>query len=153
MDDKLVAMFTAIATGASGDLALEKEFLASLALMYHVFCTKQADYGPNNIASAGDVGVVVRMGDKMSRLRNLYGLTSAGLPSIVVHNESIEDSFIDIANYGVIARMCLLGAWPEYTEVIDPAKALAVEVINLLSEEDDPRCQRLCRIAAQDLGG
>src|SRR5690606_41516800 len=55
---------------------------------------KRADYGTTNIAITGLYGVAVRLQDKVSRLLNL--LASGQEPN----NESIEDTFRDIAGYG-----------------------------------------------------
>lgn len=71
---------------------------------------KQRDYGPKNISeSPGGAmnGLIVRMNDKMQRLINLH--YSDKKPS----NESIEDTFMDIANYGIIGLMLLRGTWPK----------------------------------------
>ena len=70
------------------------------------FDRKQHDYGPENITAFGEKGVVVRMNDKMARLRNLvWGDKPAS-------NEAIEDSYTDLSVYGVIGRMCRAGTWP-----------------------------------------
>lgn len=68
---------------------------------------KQQDYGPRNISSFGLLGVTIRMNDKMERLKSLLG-TKRRKPQ----NESIQDSFRDISNYGVIATMLSRGVWP-----------------------------------------
>ena len=75
-----------------------------------VLVSKQLDYGPGNINNApgGAMnGVLVRMNDKMERLKNLI-YHSEGEPQ----NESIDDSLVDIANYAVIAMMVRRGSWP-----------------------------------------
>lgn len=71
---------------------------------------KQKDYGPLNIANApgGALnGLRVRIFDKVSRINNL--IDTGATPE----NESLRDSFIDLANYGLIALMVLDGVWPE----------------------------------------
>jgi len=69
---------------------------------------KHADYGPKNISDApgGAInGLLVRMHDKMARLKNLhYNNKSANY-------ESIEDTYKDLANYAVIALMVLRDKW------------------------------------------
>jgi len=75
----------------------------------NLLITKQADYGPGNINNAfnGPMnGLMVRIGDKFERLKNL--LSSGAKPQ----HESIEDSFKDMANYAVIALMVERGLWP-----------------------------------------
>ena len=69
-----------------------------------VLAEKQHDYGPGNIASFGEVGVLVRTSDKVARMRNLQGK--------VAKNEALGDSWLDVANYGVIAQLVRAGLWP-----------------------------------------
>jgi hypothetical protein len=74
-----------------------------------VLLQKHKDYGPKNIALApgGPInGLRVRMWDKMARINNL--LESGAKPE----NESLKDSFLDLANYAIIAMMVLDGDWP-----------------------------------------
>jgi hypothetical protein len=76
----------------------------------NLLISKQRDYGPGNINNAygGPInGLMVRMGDKFERLKNL--LASGHTPQ----HESIEDSFKDLANYCIIAMMVTRGKWPE----------------------------------------
>jgi hypothetical protein len=60
---------------------------------------KQKDYGPQNVMEFGEFGVLIRANDKMARLKNL--LKSGTVPL----NESIEDSWRDLSNYGIIALL------------------------------------------------
>lgn len=69
---------------------------------------KQQDYGPKNISAFGVFGIVVKMTDKFERLKNIFG---QGRRRRAV-NESIQDSFRDIANYGIIALMVDNNDWP-----------------------------------------
>lgn len=64
---------------------------------------KQKDYGPGNILSFGEFGVLVRVNDKIERLKNLF--KSRKEPK----NESIEDTWEDIANYAIISLMLRRG--------------------------------------------
>lgn len=66
---------------------------------------KQLDYGSANIAAFGEYGVLVRVWDKVSRLRNLLG--AGKTPK----NESIMDSWVDLGNYAIIAQICRRGEW------------------------------------------
>ena len=71
--------------------------------------TKQNDYGPLNISRApgGPLnGLRVRIFDKVSRINNL--IDSGASPE----HESLRDSFIDLANYAIIALMVIDGDWP-----------------------------------------
>jgi len=71
---------------------------------------KHNDYGPLNISQSpgGPLnGLRVRMWDKLARINNL--IDNSKNPE----NESLRDSFIDLANYSLIALMVLDGTWPE----------------------------------------
>ena len=79
-----------------------------------VLVSKQLDYGPGNINNApgGAMnGILVRMNDKMERLKNLTYHSE-----VDPQNESIHDSLVDIANYAVIAMMVRNGSWPKNLE-------------------------------------
>jgi hypothetical protein len=70
---------------------------------------KHKDYGPKNIAQApgGALnGLRVRLWDKQARINHL--LDNGAEPE----NESLRDSFMDMANYALIAVMVLDGNWP-----------------------------------------
>lgn len=70
---------------------------------------KHADYGPKNISQSpgGPLnGLRVRMWDKIARINNLIDTGNDA------KNESLEDSFADLANYSIIALMVLKGKWP-----------------------------------------
>jgi Nucleotide modification associated domain 1 len=76
----------------------------------NLLISKQADYGPGNVNNAfgGAMnGLMVRIGDKFERLKNL--LHNGSTPN----HESVEDSFKDMANYAVIALMVERGLWPK----------------------------------------
>lgn len=71
---------------------------------------KHADYGPKNISQSpgGPLnGLRVRMHDKMARINHLID------SGVSPENESLVDSFMDLANYAVIAQLVLDGKWPD----------------------------------------
>lgn len=71
---------------------------------------KHNDYGPANISKSpgGPLnGLRVRIHDKTARINNLID------SGVEPENESLRDSFIDLANYAVIALLVLDGKWPE----------------------------------------
>jgi len=70
-----------------------------------IFLAKQHDYGSENIAQFGEVGVLVRLNDKMERLKNL--VTNNNTPK----NESLQDTLYDIINYAIIYSMILNDEW------------------------------------------
>lgn len=92
---------------------LELPFEAAVDRVYEeskaLLLKKHHDYGPRNIADApgGPLnGLAVRLYDKVSRLSNL--LEKGAEPE----NESLADTFRDIANYGHIGELVLSGDWP-----------------------------------------
>lgn len=69
---------------------------------------KHNDYGPKNISESpgGPLnGLRVRMHDKLARINNL--IDNKKEPK----NESLEDSFVDMANYAIIGLLVLKGKW------------------------------------------
>ena len=97
---------------------LSKEFKKIQKEMYELFARKHMDYGLNNIALGGDIlhseedkkfsltGLCIRLTDKISRLKNLL----INGRSFVV-GEGMEDTFIDIANYGIIGLLVGRDKW------------------------------------------
>lgn len=66
-----------------------------------LFQKKNADYG-DSFATYGPVGVLVRMGDKISRLNSI---TSKGVN--LVNTESLRDTLIDLHNYAAMAVLLI----------------------------------------------
>lgn len=87
---------------------LTTEFLRTALENAILFDHKQKDYGPRNISDFGTVGCVIRMNDKVSRLKELLGNKRRK-----ARNESIEDSFRDCSNYSIIALLVEKGVWPK----------------------------------------
>ncbi len=150
-----------LATGKSGWKEIEEAWLRKAQEIYEVFCSKQADYGPTNIAVAGQQGVAIRLGDKLSRFFELLGLSSRE-NAREAKNEAIRDSWIDFADYGIIGLMVHDGDWP----LIGPdevwgKKALSNLVIDMVG--DDPEAIKdlinrllefdLAHTIAEDIGG
>ncbi len=116
-DLETVDAATSLTTGGIVDIAhtalhlktkAAKEFLRVAMANAILMDRKQQDYGPGNISSFGMFGVVVRMNDKMERLKTLLGKGKRRRAS----NEPITDTFRDISNYGSIALMLDLERWP-----------------------------------------
>ena len=96
---------------------LSQEFKKIQKEMYRMFAAKHMDYGLQNISLGGDLtkendkkfsltGLAIRLTDKISRLRNL--LTNG---RNFVKGEGMEDTFIDIANYGIIGMLVGRDKW------------------------------------------
>lgn len=64
---------------------------------------RHAKYGPGNIAEFGDLGILVRMGDKFARLKSGFQDFS---------DETVHDTLDDIIGYALIWKMWLNGDWP-----------------------------------------
>ena len=95
-----------LATGESGDIELEKAWLREVGKIYALFCKKQRCYGSGNIAKFGEHGVLIRVNDKLERLINLVKGGDNPL------DETIEDTWRDLADYSIIALLCRSGQWP-----------------------------------------
>jgi hypothetical protein len=96
---------------------LANEFKSIQSEMYEMFARKHMDYGLNNIALGGDLtnnedkkysltGLAIRLTDKISRLKNLL-INGKNY----VKGEGMEDTFIDIANYGIIGLLVGRDKW------------------------------------------
>ena len=97
---------------------LSSEFKNIQKEMYEMFACKHMDYGLNNIALGGDIvnnsddkqfsltGLCIRLTDKISRLKNLLINGKS-----FVEGEGIQDTFIDIANYGIIGLLVGRNKW------------------------------------------
>jgi len=70
-----------------------------------VLISKQRDYGKNNILDFGEYGILVRINDKVSRLKNLAKNQTEP------KNESIDDTWTDVAGYAVLAKMVREGSF------------------------------------------
>jgi hypothetical protein len=109
------AEHTKLAEQIANQLNLKTEmgrtFVASFLELALLFDKKQQDYGSTNISSTGELGVMVRTQDKVSRIRNLLTKEMRGQGVEGAQNEPLEDSWKDMANYGVIGLMLRRGLW------------------------------------------
>lgn len=83
----------------------EEAFDSVVAELKELMIKKHRDYGPKNITDFGEPGVLMRVNDKVNRLKNLSKIVPLATPQ----NESIEDSWKDLANYSIIALMLRRG--------------------------------------------
>ena len=79
-----------------------KAFIDTIMAMYRLHLKKNSDYSPANIIGTGELGVVVRLWDKIARLLNLHGFrmhveSSTFEAPREPKNESIEDAYYDTA--------------------------------------------------------
>lgn len=76
---------------------LDQAFEIVCKEMLAVFVKKHKDYGKGNILDTEELGIVFRISDKLNRLKHL--LIKGKKPE----NESLEETWIDIGVYAVIA--------------------------------------------------
>ena len=94
------------------------EFKRIQAEQHRLFLHKQHDYGPGNISVGTQLqtpdeiklsltGLWFRMNDKLQRLKTLLlsGRENA------VEGEPMEDAYLDVSNYGIMATIVGRGKW------------------------------------------
>ena len=97
---------------------MTQEFKNIQREQYELFLHKQHDYGPGNISVGTQLqtkeeihlsltGLWFRMNDKIQRLKNLLmsGRENA------VKGETVEDAYLDVSNYGIMATVVSRGKW------------------------------------------
>ena len=97
---------------------MTSEFKKLQREQYELFCHKQHDYGPGNISVGTALktdeeiklsltGLWFRMNDKLQRVKTLLmtGRQSA------VKDEPLEDAYLDVSNYGIMATIVGRGKW------------------------------------------
>ena len=94
------------------------EFKKIQQQQYELFLHKQHDYGPGNI-SVGTflvtpeeiklslTGLWFRMNDKLQRVKTLL----LGDKKSAVKDEPLEDAYLDVSNYGIMATIVGRGKW------------------------------------------
>jgi hypothetical protein len=97
----------------AADQGLDPAFLMGVADVFDeaedLMIGRHRDYGPGNIANAYPdplTALVVRMGDKSERIKHLLSSSHS------IYGESLRDSWLDLANYGLIGVMVIDGKWP-----------------------------------------
>ncbi|CAB4129636.1 Clostridium phage phiCTP1, Gp74 [uncultured Caudovirales phage] len=89
-------------------LTFEESLAKKFKEAHDLLLKKHNDYGPKNISQSpgGPLnGLRVRMWDKLARINNLVD------NDVVPENESLRDSFLDMANYAIIGLMVIDGDW------------------------------------------
>ena len=97
---------------------MTKEFKKIQKEQYELFLHKQHDYGPGNISVGSTLeteedvklsltGLWFRMNDKIQRLKTLL----MGDREAAVNGEPMEDAFLDVSNYGIMATIVSRGKW------------------------------------------
>jgi len=97
---------------------MTKEFKKIQHDQYVLFLNKQHDYGPGNISVGTNLktpeeiklsltGLWFRMNDKLQRVKTLL----LGGKKSAVKDEPLEDAYLDISNYGIMATIVGRGKW------------------------------------------
>ena len=114
-------------TGEGGDIVtymeqewpqMTTEFKKIQREQYELFLNKQHDYGPGNISVGTQLqtpeevklsltGLWFRMNDKIQRLKTLL----MGEKKAAVEDEPMEDAYLDVSNYGIMATIVSRGKW------------------------------------------
>ena len=114
-------------TGDQGDIVtlmelewpeMTQEFKKIQREQYELFLLKQHDYGPGNISVGTQLqtpeevklsltGLWFRMNDKLQRVKTLLMNNRES----AVKDEPLEDAFLDVSNYGIMATIVKNGKW------------------------------------------
>ena len=97
---------------------MTKEFKKIQREQYELFCHKQHDYGPGNISVGTQLktkeeinlsltGLWFRMNDKLQRVKTLLMNDRES----AVKDEPLEDAYLDVSNYGIMATLVGRGKW------------------------------------------
>jgi hypothetical protein len=97
---------------------MTKEFKRLQQEQYELFLHKQHDYGPGNISVGTQLqtkeevrlslmGLFFRMNDKIQRVKTLLMNNRES----AVKDEPLEDAFLDVSNYGIMATIVSRGKW------------------------------------------
>jgi hypothetical protein len=93
------------------------EFMSICREQYELFCLKQYNYGPSNIALGTQLnkpeevkmslsGIFFRMNDKIQRIKQLVLLGNKDAVG-----ETVTDTFQDLSVYGIISQIVSRGKW------------------------------------------
>ena len=97
---------------------MTREFKEIQREQYELFLHKQHDYGPGNISVGTQLqtpeevklsltGLWFRMNDKLQRVKTLL----LGNKKSAVKYEPLEDAYLDVSNYGIMATIVSRGKW------------------------------------------
>lgn len=95
---------------------LADEFTVAAQEQLELLASKMLDYGTDNMKAGTNLeteediqfaleGVWFRLSDKVNRWKNLMRTKTSP------NNESLYDTFMDIANYAIIAKLISRGVW------------------------------------------
>lgn len=98
-------------TALEGARGLQELGLWNAKELGDILVSKQHDYGHDNINAFGQIGIAVRISDKIARYYNLIRRDK------VAKNEPFIDCLKDMVGYGVISAMLAADTFNEQLEV------------------------------------
>tara|TARA_B100000085_G_scaffold1753_1_gene1653 strand:- start:617 stop:1066 length:450 start_codon:yes stop_codon:yes gene_type:complete len=127
VEDKTKKEVNSYLTDDNGDIVammeqewpeMTTEFKKLQREQYELFCHKQHDYGPGNISVGTPLktpeevklsltGLWFRMNDKLQRVKTLLMNDRES----AVKDEPLEDAYLDVSNYGIMATIVGRGKW------------------------------------------
>lgn len=84
---------------------LDQAYEQVLEELLQMFLKKHKDYGKGNILSVRELGIALRVTEKIERIKHL--LMQQNAPA----NESIDETWTDIAVYAVLAKLLRNGTF------------------------------------------
>lgn len=104
----MVEIVELVIDGCSGDKELEHQLAVVFAQYLDLWKVKHRKYGPGNISVMGKPGLVVRMNDKVQRLKNfVFGSVQGD-----VEGDEL-DAWLDLLGYAAIGVLVHQGKWPK----------------------------------------
>lgn len=100
---------------------LDQAYQIVLDDLMKMFLKKHKDYGKGNILSVGELGIAMRVTEKIERIKNLLMKGGGKAPA----NESVEETWTDIAVYAIIAILHMRGQFQSLevdSSVLEPVK-------------------------------
>lgn len=82
---------------------LDKAFERVTADLLTMFLKKHKDYGKGNILSVKELGIALRISEKIERIKHI--MMQGNAPA----NESIDETWTDVAVYAIIAKLVRSG--------------------------------------------
>ena len=108
MAKEIKADFGLVVDGTSGAPELEAEWLKVAGEAFQIWKVRQKKYSKANISAFGEVGCLVRLHDKLARLRTAL-IDKQGIDADA--NDSVADGWLDSVNYSLMGLICHRGLW------------------------------------------
>lgn len=109
-----------------------------------IMLQRHLKYGTGNINAFGEVGCIVRITDKIERLKQWYNSPN----ETVFDDETLEDTWIDAGNYAIIRMLYAKGWWDLPVEKEKEKLNVYTEA---LDKEHIDNCQDITCLGCEDL--